>query len=737
MAVARRTARSTDLKSCAQGPLASQAHECQFVEPSDHTDKVSRLAHCTAEQSSTVEESEQALSDVHSGSSMMGSSEHRTKGFPSDVSAPTLLVQTGRSATHLFTLLLACLRRQMPKRYKAVGEVSRRLQQVTSEMRIAVIDRHRCRPKDCTHECRRFCPRVRTGDETVVFPDGPDKPPVIVEELCSGEGICVRKCPYHAISIVNLPEKLETDTSHRYGVNGFQLFRLPIPKEGRVLGLIGPNGVGKTTAIRILAGEIRPNLGRIDDPPDWDEIILEFRGSELQPFFERMRDGVITSVHKPQTITDLPKVRNIAERPISELLESVDTSGRLDELKADMGLREIWDRPVKFLSGGELQRVAVTAAIVREGDIYFFDEPTAYLDVRERLRVGKAIRQLSEMGKTVVVVEHDLSILDYVSDLVCIFYGDPGVYGIVSHPHSTRVGINIFLDGFIPDENMRFRDMAISFKGMTSEDEEFIGAETLLQYGKMRKRFENFELLVHGGRVARGQIIGILGPNGIGKTTFVKMLAGIIEPDEGEVPTKTVLGTDLKVSYKPQYIEQDFPGTVRMYLREAGGAVIDTADFRTAVLRRLGLENLLDHAVTDLSGGELQRTEIAACLARDADIYLFDEPSAFLDVEQRLAASRAIRRMIQGAGKTAFVVEHSILMADYLSDSLVVFNGTPGRYGEASPVMTLRRGMNMFLKDMGVTFRRDPQTGRPRVNKDGSQLDRQQKAMGEYYYIGK
>jgi len=578
---------------------------------------------------------------------------------------------------------------------------------------------------------------VRTGDETVTFPDGLGKPPLITESLCSGEAICVKKCPYHVICIVNLPEELETDTSHRYGVNGFKLFRLPIPKEGKVLGLIGPNGVGKTTTVKILAGELQPNLGRVQSPPSWDDIILQYRGSELQPFFEKMRAGSIVAVHKPQNITDLPKVKALAERPVSELLEGADSSGRLKGLKEDMSLTGIWDRPIKFLSGGELQRVAITAAIVRQGDIYFFDEPTAYLDVRERLRVARAIRHLSDSGKTVIVVEHDLSILDYVSDLVCMFYGSPGVYGIVSHPHGTRVGINIFLDGYIPDDNMRFRDTVISFKGQTTEDVTWAGAEKLLEYGNMTKRFEGFELHVTGGSVTRGQVIGILGPNGIGKTTFVRMLAGQLEPDEGQAPKKTLLGTDLKVSYKPQYLSSDVDSPVRVYLREAGGEFIETAEFKTTVIKKLELEFLLDHPVSDLSGGELQRAAIAACLGRDADIYLLDEPSAFLDIEQRLACSRAIRRMTQTRMKTAFVVEHSLLMADYLSDNLVVFDGIPGKSGHASSVVTLRAGMNSFLKQMGVTFRRDPQTGRPRVNKEGSQLDSQQKAIGEYYYVGK
>jgi ATP-binding cassette subfamily E protein 1 len=171
-----------------------------------------------------------------------------------------------------------------------------------------------------------------------------------------------------------------------------------------------------------------------------------------------------------------------------------------------------------------------------------------------------------------------------------------------------------------------------------------------------------------------------------------------------------------------------------MFLRQTGGNTVDTADFNTSVLRKLELEPLLDHNIANLSGGELQRTAIAGCLAREADIYLLDEPSAFLDIEQRLASSSAIRKIIQAQRKTAFVVEHSILMADYLSDSLVVFYGSPGISGKATTVTTLRTGMNAFLREMDVTFRRDPRTGRPRVNKYGSQKDLEAKSTGHYYY---
>jgi ATP-binding cassette subfamily E protein 1 len=146
------------------------------------------------------------------------------------------------------------------------------------------------------------------------------------------------------------------------------------------------------------------------------------------------------------------------------------------------------------------------------------------------------------------------------------------------------------------------------------------------------------------------------------------------------------------------------------------------------------MELLMDKYVIELSGGELQKVAIAACLSRQADLFLIDEPSAYLDVEERLNVAKVIRRVVDLYGITAFVVEHDVLTQDSVADKLMIFTGQAGIDGRANPPLTLRQGMNAFLKDMNVTFRRDPDTKRPRVNKEGSRTDLTQKELGEYYY---
>ncbi|MGB9854235.1 MAG: ribosome biogenesis/translation initiation ATPase RLI [Candidatus Bathyarchaeales archaeon] len=588
--------------------------------------------------------------------------------------------------------------------------------------RVAVLDSDKCKPKRCGRICYRFCPMVRSRVEAIRFEDNR---PVIVESLCSGCGICVKKCPFNAISIVNLPDELETECSHRFGPNAFKLYRLPTPSPGIVLGLLGKNGIGKTTTLKVLSGEVKPNLGNYENPPGWSEIIKYFRGSTLQDYFLKMSEGKLRVVHKLQYVDKIPQA---VSGKVGELLEKVDERKMLNSIAEQLELKKLWNRSLEALSGGELQRVAVAAAICREADVYLFDEPSSYLDVKQRLEVAKAIRSLKRDGKTVVVAEHDLAIIDYLSDQICIFYGEAGVYGIVSHVHGVRTGINIYLQGFIPDENVRFRKEAIVFHEKPPTVS--LGAgEELLKWDKLEKTYEGFKLVASLGEIRRGEIIGILGPNGIGKTTFVKILAGIEKTDDGKEFKA------LEVSYKPQYISAEYEGTVQELLMSIAKEDFTSGWYKAEILHPLGLNKLLDRNVAELSGGELQKTAIAACLSRKAELYLLDEPSAYLDVEERLNMARTIRRVVEARNVTAFVVEHDVVAQDFIADRLMIFTGEPGVKGTANPPTSLRDGMNMFLKEMNVTFRRDPVTKRPRVNKEGSRLDNFQKEMGEYYYV--
>ena len=565
---------------------------------------------------------------------------------------------------------------------------------------------------------------IRSKVEAIKFEN---TKPVIVESLCVGCGICIKKCPFDALSIVNLPDELEKECSHRFGVNAFKLFRLPTPTPGVVLGLLGKNGVGKTTAIRILSGEIKLNLGKFNEPPSWEEIILHYRGSTLQSYFKKLSQGKLRVVHKPQYVDKIPKV---VKGKVGELLEKVDERGKAKQLAKKLELENVWNRKLEVLSGGELQRVAVAATLCQEADVYLFDEPSSYLDVKQRLETAKAIRTLVEDEKTIILAEHDLAVIDYLSDQICIFYGEPGVYGIVSHVHGVRVGINIYLQGYIQDENVRFRKEPIIFHEKPPTVSPATG-KSILKWTGMKKRYEDFVLNVEKGEVKTGEVIGILGANGIGKTTFVKLLAGIEKPDEGEA----VGASELTVSYKPQYISAEYSGTVQELLKSIAKQDFNSSLYKSEILRPLNLEKLLERSIPELSGGELQRVAIAACLSKKAELYLIDEPSAYLDVEERLAMARAIRRIVEERNAAAFVVEHDVVAQDFLADRIMVFLGEPGKHGIAKPPTSLRDGMNTFLKEMNITFRRDPTTKRPRVNKEGSRLDRYQKEIGEYYYV--
>ena len=579
--------------------------------------------------------------------------------------------------------------------------------------RIAVVDNEKLKDKQQKLHIQGLCPVNRSGTECIkVEKDGKI---TIDESTCIGCGICVKAAP-DAIKIVNLPKILDRKPIHRFGENQFALFSLPTPLFDKVIGILGVNGIGKSTAISILAGILKPNFDELGKEVSYEQIIDFFKGTEVQLFFEKVKKGDIKISYKPQNVELIPKAQ---KGKVRALLKKVDEKKKLNEIAKELEIENILDNDIKKISGGELQRVAIAATVLKKANLYVFDEPTSYLDIKQRINVSKFIRNLADEKDAVMVVEHDLIIFDYISDLAHIMYGSEDVYGSVSGLKPTKNSINVYLSGYLKEENIRFRDKKVQFE----QRKPFVKKqqEELVSWEDIGKKLGKFVLKAESGSINKGEVIGVLGENGIGKTTFVKILAGEIKKDAGK------LNENVKVSYKPQYLEAN-DELVMNVLKDP------INKYANQIINPLNIKPLFLKKLNELSGGELQKVAVALCLGKDVDLYLLDEPSAYLDVEQRLIVSKVIRDFMELKGRSALVVDHDLLFLDYLSDKLMVFDGIPAKEGIVKGPFGMEEGMNMFLKKLNITLRRDKESLMPRVNKLGSKLDREQKEKGKYYY---
>ncbi|MCP2506193.1 MAG: ribosome biogenesis/translation initiation ATPase RLI [Nitrosopumilus sp.] len=590
--------------------------------------------------------------------------------------------------------------------------------------RVAVLDQDLCQPQKCGLECIKYCPVNKSGAECVTINEV-SKKAQIDEDICNGCGICVKVCPFDAITIVNLASELATDKIHQYGTNSFRLYKLPTPRKGEVVGLLGRNGMGKSTVVNILSGKLKPNLGRYEDPPEWNEIFKHYSGTELKNHFQKIEQNEIRASIKPQQIHRLAEA---FDGTGNELLDKYDERGVTRELVRELGLQNSMEKSLKELSGGELQRIAVAAAASKDTEFYFFDEPSSYNDVYQRIGVARVIQGLAKIGKSVMIVEHDLTLLDFLSDYIEVLYGEPTAYGIVSNILSTKIGINVFLDGYLPNENVRFRDKRFSMDVSSSSTDIFQEGSDVVIYPKLEKKFDSFSVTIEPGRVRKGEVLGIMGANALGKTTMMKMIAGVEKPDIGSIDKK------IKIAYKPQYLQNDSDVEVIALLEKASGGPIEGSQEEEQILDPLKIRKLYNKSIRNLSGGELQKIAVASCLIQKVDLYALDEPSAFLDVEDRIAVGKFLQKFVRSYGKSAIVIDHDLQLMDLVSDSMIIFEGESGKAGLATAPMPKHEAMNRFLKSLDMTFRRDEKSLRPRVNKIESRLDKDQKSSGNFYY---
>jgi len=591
--------------------------------------------------------------------------------------------------------------------------------------RVGVLDKDLCQPQKCGLECIKYCPVNKSGSDCIILNEESPKKAQIDEDVCNGCGICVKVCPFDAITIVNLASELAKDKIHQYGPNSFRLYKLPTPKKGEVVGLLGRNGMGKSTVVNILAGKLKPNLGRYENPPEWEEVFKHYSGTELKQHFQKIEQNQIRASIKPQQVHYLAEA---FDGTGNELLDKYDERGVSRELIKELGLQNSMEQSLKELSGGELQRIAVAAAASKDTEFYFFDEPSSYNDVFQRTGVARVIQGLAKIGKSVMVVEHDLTLLDFLSDYIEVLYGEPTAYGIVSNILSTKIGINVFLDGYLPNENIRFRDKKFSMDVSSSSTDVFQEGSEIIDYPRLEKKFDSFSVAIEPGKVRKGEVLGIMGANALGKTTMMKMIAGVQEPDVGTINKK------IKIAYKPQYLQNDIDVEVIAILDKANGGSVEGTQEEEQILDPLKIRKLYNKSIKNLSGGELQKIAVASCLIQKVDLYALDEPSAFLDIEDRIAVAKFLQKFVRSFGKSAIIIDHDLQLMDLVSDSMIIFEGESGKEGIATSPMPKPEAMNRFLKSLDMSFRRDERSLRPRVNKIESRLDKEQKTSGNFYY---
>ena len=469
--------------------------------------------------------------------------------------------------------------------------------------RIAIINSDKCKPKKCKKECKKKCPVNAIGKQCIDIEDIA----IVAESLCIGCNQCVKVCPFGAISIVNLPKELDPSClAFQYGENLFRIYNLPIIRENQVIGFLGENGIGKSTMINILSGSIIPNFGNYEKVGDKDRVLRHFKGSEVQKYYKKLYNKQFKVVKKIQNIDKLLESK-YKDNTVSDFIKQ-STNKPVDQVLNYFNIKHLENQPLHKLSGGELQRVYCCYIIEKEADVYIFDEPTNYLDISQRINIAKDIRKLVAENKYVIVVDHDIAFLDYVSDKITILYGQPGAYGILSATYQSGHAINSYFDGYLPMENIRIR--RDKFKYNISIDQQFDLPEEkesnngIIKYPNVDIEYNGFNLKALGGRIFNnGSINVILGKNGTGKSSFIHKLA-------------TELG--YSVSIKPQYPNLDkllakYPNiTVQNFIH----IFVQTKDetFRNDVLNTINVKHIMDKQVSKLSGGELQKISIIYCL---------------------------------------------------------------------------------------------------------------------------
>lgn len=367
----------------------------------------------------------------------------------------------------------------------------------------------------------------------------------------------------------------------------------------------------------------------------------------------------------------------------------------MEELIEDLDMTSMLDTCVTDLSDAELQRFAIASTIVQMADVYLFDEPTIFLDARQKYQVARVILSVVKPDRYVCITDNDMSVLDLVCDHI-LYTGEETTSGEVHLDHYP----------------------------LTLEElsEEIVTPPTYRYPETVVKGFGTFSLHVMGGDLRSSEITVVLGNMHTGKTLFLEWL------------NRISVGQDFSHKDQKMIKCENRHDTVATHLyRLIRFSSLDRV-FQELVLKPLGIVKILDKRIKEVSQSTLQKIAIATCLGQEgARVFLLDEPSIHLDARERVIAAQTIKRFIAYSRKAALVVEQDFMMATYLADRVIVVQGEPGVQSTVNSPVLMSNGVNQYLSDLNITCRSNRFTSLARMNKPRSVEDEEQKTGGHFF----
>jgi len=487
---------------------------------------------------------------------------------------------------------------------------------------------------------------------------------------------------------------------------------------GAKIGVLGLNGAGKSTLLRIMAGvdkdflgEARPQpelkVGYLPQEPELDEN-KDVRGNvedgvrEIKDLVDEF-NAISDKFAEPMSDDEM---NALLERQ-GELQGQIDATGGWDiertlNIAADALRLPPWDADVSKLSGGEKRRVALCRLLLSKPDMLLLDEPTNHLDA---LSVAWLERFLQEYPGTVVAITHDRYFLDHAAGWILELdrgHGIPyeGNYSDWLEAKEKRLEVEerqqASLDKAIKAELEWVRQNP---KGRQAKSKARLARFEELSSKEFQTRNETLELYIPPGprlgekvievdhvskgfdgrmlindltfNIPRGSIVGIIGGNGAGKTTFLRMLVGKEQPDSGEIR----IGETVDLAYVDQS-RDSLEGSNTVWQEISGGVDnMQIGNYEIASRAYVSRFNFKgsdqQKFVKDLSGGERNRVHLAKLLKRGANVILLDEPTNDLDVE----TLRALEEGLLAFPGTVIVVSHDRWFLDRIATHILAFEG--------------------------------------------------------------